>query len=886
MKDISMKHTRNVQNSEHSNNNNNSIIAEYTKRAQNSLNQFLKLNQQQIDKIVKAMSLAGLSHQLDLAKMACEETGRGVVEDKVVKNIFATEYIYNSIKDEKTVGIIENNFEQEYMKIAEPVGILAGIIPVTNPTSTTMFKAIIAIKARNPIIFSFHPAAQKCSSMAAKFLRDAAVAAGAPENCIQWLENADLSLTHTLINYPAVSLVLATGGSGMVKAAYSTGKPALGVGPGNVPCYIHQSANVEQAIHDLIMSKSFDNGMICASEQAAIIDESIYENAIHLLKSLGCYFPSTDEIKKLNEYMIRADGGVNPDVVGKPACEIAQAVDISVPQNTKILCCEIEDAGPNYPLSREKLSPVLAIIKTKNVDDGIRIAVEMIKLRGMGHTAVIHAHDQDIIQKYSLAVQVGRVILNSPSSQGAIGDLYNSLMPSLTLGCGTYGHNATTENVTTHHLLNIKRVAKRQANLQWFKIPEKIYFEPNSIAYLEKMSDVSRVMIVSDKTMVNLGYTDRIIEHLERRTHKVHYEIFSDIEPDPSLTTILTGAKAMTSFAPDTIVALGGGSPIDAAKIMWLYFEYPETDFEKMSLKFLDIRKRTYQFPKLGKRAKFVAIPTTSGTGAEVTPFAVVKDEQNQIKYPLADYELTPDVAIIDPTLVMSMPQSTIAYTGLDALSHAIESFVSVLASDYTDALSLRAARLIFTYLPLSYHEKNNQNARTKMHNAACIAGLSFSNAFLGINHSLAHQLGAQFNIPHGLANSILLPHVIMYNGQENPTKFNPFPNYDHYIAPQKYAELAEYVGLKFKSQKDAVKELAKSVHSLSKKLTMPLSIKEFGIDEALFLSKLSSLAENAFNDQCTTANPRLPLISELKEILTNAYYGFEINVTNQSKVK
>lgn len=840
-----------------------------------ALEEYMSYSQEEIDKIVKSMSIAGHAKQIPLARMAVEETGRGIFEDKVTKNIFSTEYIYNSIKDLKTVGITNENIEEGFMEISEPVGVIAGVTPVTNPTSTTMFKSIISAKTRNPIVFAFHPSAQQCSLEAAKTLREAAVKAGAPENCIQWIENPSIEATNLLMNHPNVSLVLATGGSAMVKAAYSTGKPALGVGPGNVPCFIEKTANIKQAVTDLIASKSFDNGMICASEQAAIIEKPIYDQVVSLMKENKCYFASKEEIEKLTPIIINVEKGmVNANIVGTSPHYIASLAGINIPKDTRVLCCEIEGVGAEYPLSREKLSPVLAVIKAKDANDGIRLAEKMIILGGLGHTSVVHTNDENVVKEFSDVCKTGRILVNSPSTHGAIGDLYNTNTPSLTLGCGSYGNNSTTSNVSSVNLINIKRVARRQINMQWFKIPNKIYFEFGAVKYLEKMKNINRVFIVTDEAMVKFGYVDKVLYSLNKRSSKVSYEIFSDVEPDPSFETVNKGAEAMNRFKPDVIIALGGGSPMDAAKGMWLLYEQPDVDFAAMSQKFLDIRKRTYKIDDLGEKAKFVAIPTTSGTGSEVTAFAVITDKKNNIKYPLADYALTPDVAIIDPDFVMTVPPSVTADTGIDVLTHSIEAYVSVLASDYTDSLAEKAIQLVFKYLPIAYKNPSDEVAREKMHNASCMAGMAFTNAFLGINHSLSHKLGGEFHIAHGRSNAIILPHVIEYNGVSSPTKVTAFPKYKSYIANEKYQYLANMLGLPASTPEEGVKSLANAVRDLAKKLDIPSTIKECGVDEKAFLSKVDYLAEKAFDDQCTTANPRLPLVSELAEIYKKAYYG------------
>lgn len=853
----------------------NEMIDGYVAKAQKALDEFMALNQEQIDTIVKAMTLAGLDKHMELAKMAVEETGRGVYEDKITKNMFATEYVYHSIKNEKTVGVIAENDLEDYEIIAEPVGVVCGVTPVTNPTSTTMFKALISVKSRNPIIFGFHPGAQKCSAAAAKIVLDAAVAAGAPENCIQWIEYPSIEATNALMNHPGVATVLATGGSGMVKAAYSTGKPALGVGPGNVPCYIHKSADLEQAVNDLILSKTFDNGMICASEQAAIVDKAIAPKFEKLMKKYGCYFAKPDEIKKLSDYCIDSEkGAVNPVIVGKPATWIAEQAGVKVPEGTKILLAKLDGVGPEYPLSREKLSPVLAYFIVDSTEEGIDRAEEMVMFHGMGHSAVIHANDEDVIQKYAATMKASRLIVNSPSSHGAIGDIYNTNMPSLTLGCGSYGGNSVSGNVTTVNLINQKRVAKRRVNMQWFKVPDKIYFEHNSIQYLEKMPNITRAFIVTDPGMVSLGYVDKILYYLRKRTEHVHCEIFSDVEPDPSIETVKRGAQMMDEFKPDVIIALGGGSAMDAAKGMWLFYEHPDVDFNSLRLRFLDIRKRAFKFPKMGNKAQLVAIPTTSGTGSEVTSFAVISDKKNNMKYPLADYELTPNIAIIDPQFVMSLPKSATADTGLDVLTHALEAYVSVMASDYTDGLAMKAIQLVFKYLPRAYKNgAEDAEAREKMHNASCMAGMAFTNAFLGLNHSIAHKIGGEYHVPHGRANAVLLPHVIKYNAS-TPSKFVSFPKYKKFIADEKYAEIAAFLGLPAKTTEEGVQSLINAVIDLMKEVNEPLSFSECGIDEETYMRNIPDIANKAFEDQCTTANPKLPLVKEIEQIMIDAYKG------------
>ena len=849
------------------------MIDDLVKRAKKASEEYMKLSQENVDRIVKAMSMAGEEHHMELAKLAVEETDRGIYEDKITKNMFATEYIYHSIKYDKTVGIINQNEEEGYEEIAEPVGIIAGVTPVTNPTSTVMFKSLISAKTRNVIIFGFHPSAQKCSTRAAEIVRDAAVAAGAPKDCILWIEKPSITATNMLMNHPDVNLILATGGTGMVKAAYSCGKPALGVGPGNVPCYIEKSAKLKTSVNDLVMSKSFDNGMICASEQSVIVDKEIHEEFEKLMKEAGCYFLNADETKRLREKMFDEDK-LNSFVVGKSPYFIAKMADIEVPKETKVLVLKENGVGIEYPFSKEKLSPVLAYYIVKDSKEGIDLAEKLIEFGGMGHSAVIHSEDENVIQEFSERVKVGRIIVNSPSTHGAIGDIYNTNMPSLTLGCGTFGGNSTTSNVSSVNLINIKRVAKRRVNMQWFKIPNKIYFEAGSLQYLEKMPDISKAFIVTDEGMVKLGYVDKVLYYLRKREKYVHSQIFAEVESDPSFETIKKGVEMMNNFQPDVIIALGGGSPIDAAKGMWLFYEHPDADIEGMKLKFMDIRKRTYKFPKLGTKAQMVAIPTTSGTGSEVTSFAVITDKEKNKKYPLADYELTPDVAIVDPDLVMSLPKSVTADTGMDVLTHALEAYVSNMASDYTDGLAEKATELVFKYLRVAYNDGSNKEAREKMHNASTIAGMAFTNAFLGVCHSMAHKIGAEFHLPHGRINAILLPYVIRYNGVDDPTKFVSFPKYEYYVAKHKYAEISRRMNFPAYTDDEGLESLVREVDKLRADVGIPKSFKEAGIDENEFLAKVDMLADRAFEDQCTSANPRVPLVSEIKQIMLDSYYG------------
>ena len=854
------------------------MIDDLVERAKIASKEYMKLDQEQVNNIVKAMSMAGLEHHMELAKMAVEETKRGIYEDKITKNMFATEYIYHSIKYDKTVGVIDENDEEDYVQIAEPIGIIAGVTPVTNPTSTVMFKSMISAKTRNVIIFGFHPSAQKCSTKAAEIVRDAAIKAGAPKDCILWIEEPSVLATNLLMHHPDVNLILATGGTGMVKAAYSCGKPALGVGPGNVPCYIDKTAKLKTSVNDLVMSKSFDNGMICASEQSVLVDKEIHEEFEKLMKEAGCYFVSEEEKKKLQDTMFDKEAGdkLRSHIPGQSPYQIAKSAGFDVPEDTKVLVVYEENIGEGYPFSKEKLSPVLTYYIVQDSKEGIDKAERLLEYGGLGHSAVIHSENDDTIMEFSKRMKAGRIIVNSPSSHGGIGDIYNTNLPSLTLGCGTFGGNSTTSNVSSVNLINVKRMAKRRVNMQWFKVPDKIYFEAGSISYLEKMPDISRAFIVTDESMVKLGYVDKILYHLRKRIQYVHSEIFSDVEPDPSFATIKRGVTAMNTFKPDVIIALGGGSAIDAAKGMWLFYEHPDADVEGLKLKFMDIRKRTYKFPRLGEKAKMVAIPTTSGTGSEVTSFAVISDKEKGRKYPLADYELTPDVAIVDPDLVMTLPKSITADTGMDVLTHALEAYVSNMASDYTDGLAEKAVELVFHNLREAYNHGDNKTAREKMHNASTIAGMAFTNAFLGICHSLAHKLGAEFHLPHGRLNAILLPYVVAYNSKR-PTKFVSFPKYEYFIANEKYANIAKKMGFAGNSTEEGVESLIKEIQKLNTDLNIPSSFKEAGIAEDEFMAKVDELADRAFEDQCTTANPRLPLVTELKQILIDSYYGNEI---------
>ncbi len=849
-----------------------SMIDELATKSNVALKAMEDFTQEQVDHIVHQMAMAALDQHMPLAKMAVEETGRGIYEDKAIKNMYASEYIWNNIKHDKTVGVINKDEQTGLMEIAEPVGVVCGVTPTTNPTSTTIFKSLIALKTRNPIVFAFHPSAQKCSAEAARIVRDAAIAAGAPENCIQWIEQPSIDATSALMNHPGIAIVLATGGAGMVKSAYSTGKPALGVGPGNVPAYIEKTAKVKRAVNDLIVSKSFDNGMICASEQAVIVDKEIYASVKAEFEAHNVYFVKPNELQKLEDaVMNEGKYAVNPAIVGNSAEKIAELAGISVPKGTKILVAELEGAGPEYPLSREKLSPVLAMMKSNNAEHAFELCEAMLNLGGLGHTAVIHTEDEELQVAFGLRMKACRILVNTPSAEGGIGNIYNEMIPSLTLGCGSYGKNSVSKNVSAINLINIKTVAKRRNNMQWFKLPPKIFFEKNSLQYLQKMENVERVMLVCDPGMVQFGYADIVRKELQKRKNDVKIEVFSDVEPNPSTNTVYAGTKMMVDFQPDTVIALGGGSAMDAAKGMWMFYEHPDTEFFGAKQKFLDIRKRTYKIAK-PEKTQFVCIPTTSGTGSEVTPFAVITDSETHVKYPLADYALTPDVAIVDPQFVMSVPASVTADTGMDVLTHAIESYVSVMASDYTRGLSLQAIKLVFDHLENSV-KRPDMESREKMHNASTMAGMAFANAFLGICHSIAHKIGGEYGIPHGRTNAILLPHIIRYNAKD-PSKHAMFPKYDYFRADTDYADIAKFLGLKGNTTAELVEALATAVADLGKSVGIDMNLKAQGVSQETLDTTVDRMAELAYEDQCTTANPKEPLISELKQIILDAYVG------------
>lgn len=846
-----------------------------------ALDKMRQLTQEQVDYIVAKASVAALDAHGELAKHAYEETGRGVFEDKATKNLFACEHVVNNMRHQKTVGIIEEDDVTGLTLIAEPVGVICGITPTTNPTSTAIFKSLISLKTRNPIIFAFHPSAQESSAHAARIVRDAAIAAGAPEDCVQWIETPSLEATNVLMNHDGIATILATGGNAMVKAAYSCGKPALGVGAGNVPAYVEKSANIRQAAHDIVMSKSFDNGMVCASEQAVIIDKEIYDEFVSEFKSYHTYFVNKKEKALLEEFCFGAKANskncagakLNPNIVGKPAAWIAEQAGFTVPEGTNILAAECKEVSENEPLTREKLSPVIAVLKAESRTDGVEKARQMVEFNGLGHSAAIHTADADLAKEFGTKIRAIRVIWNSPSTFGGIGDVYNAFLPSLTLGCGSYGRNSVGDNVSAVNLLNIKKVGRRRNNMQWFKVPSKTYFERDSIQYLQKCRDVERVMIVTDHAMVELGFLDRIIEQLDLRRNKVVYQIFADVEPDPDITTVMKGTELMRTFKPDTIIALGGGSPMDAAKVMWLFYEQPEVDFHDLVQKFMDIRKRAFKFPELGKKTKFVAIPTTSGTGSEVTPFAVISDKANNRKYPIADYSLTPTVAIVDPALVLTVPGFIAADTGMDVLTHATEAYVSQMANDFTDGLALQAIKIVFENLEKSVKEADFES-REKMHNASTMAGMAFANAFLGISHSMAHKIGAQFHTVHGRTNAILLPYVIRYNGTR-PAKTATWPKYNYYRADEKYQDIAKLLGLPASTPEEGVESYAKAVYDLGCRLGIKMNFRDQGIDEEEWKAHTRELAYLAYEDQCSPANPRLPMVEHMEEIMNDAYYGY-----------
>ncbi|BAQ30582.1 bifunctional acetaldehyde-CoA/alcohol dehydrogenase [Bifidobacterium scardovii] len=856
------------------------------KKGLKALDEFEKLDQKQVDRIVAKASIAALNKHLVLAKMAVDETGRGLVEDKATKNIFACEHVTNYLAGQKTVGIIREDDVMGIDEIAEPVGVVAGVTPVTNPTSTAIFKSLIALKTRCPIIFGFHPGAQKCSVEAARIVRDAAIEAGAPENCIQWIEHPSIQATGALMKHPGVATILATGGPGMVKAAYSSGKPALGVGAGNAPAYVDKNVDIVRAANDLVLSKHFDYGMICATEQAIIADKDIYAPLVKELKRRKAYFVNADEKAKLERYMFGVTAYESPDqhtvlnsvVPGKSPQYIAKAAGFEIPSDATILIAECKEVGEMEPLTMEKLAPVQALLKSDNKEQAFEMCEQML-VHGAGHTAAIHTNDEALVREYGQRMHACRIIWNSPSSLGGVGDIYNAIAPSLTLGCGSYGGNSVSGNVQAVNLLNIKRIARRNNNMQWFKIPAKTYFEPNAIKYLRDMYGIEKAVIVCDKVMEQLGIVDKVIDQLRARANRVTFRIIDYVEPEPSVETVERGAEMMREeFEPDTIIAVGGGSPMDAAKIMWLLYEHPEIAFSDVREKFFDIRKRAFKIPPLGKKAKLVCIPTSSGTGSEVTPFAVISDHKTGYKYPITDYALTPSVAIVDPVLARTQPRRLASDAGFDALTHSMEAYVSVYANDFTDGMALHAAKLVWENLAESVNGEPGEEktrAQEKMHNAATMAGMAFGSAFLGMCHGMSHTIGALCHIAHGRTNSILLPYVIRYNGQvpEEPTSW---PKYSKYIADERYRDLAINLGVDpGKTPAEAVENLAKAVEDYrDNKLGMNKSFKDCGVDEDYFWSVLDQIGMRAYEDQCAPANPRIPQIEDMKDIAIAAYYG------------
>ncbi|MEE1224279.1 MAG: bifunctional acetaldehyde-CoA/alcohol dehydrogenase [Clostridia bacterium] len=839
---------------------------------------FSTYTQEEVDKIFHAAAIAANNSRITLAKMAVKETGMGVVEDKVIKNNYAAEYIYNKYKNEKTCGVIEEDSSFGIKRIAEPIGVIAAVIPTTNPTSTAIFKALIALKTRNGIIMSPHPRAKKCTCEAARIILEAAVKAGAPQNIIGWIDEPSADMTGFVMK--EADIILATGGPGMVKAAYSSGKPALGVGAGNTPAMIDSTADILQAVNSIIHSKTFDNGMICASEQAVIVDKSIYSEVKKEFEYRGCYFLNDKELEKVRKTII-VNGALNPKIVGQTAYDIAKLSGVDVAHETKILIGEVENVEKTEEFAHEKLSPVLAMYKAKNFSDATDKAEVLITGGGYGHTASIYLNPvtgQEKLDAFSEKMKTCRILVNTPSSHGGIGDLYNfALAPSLTLGCGSWGGNSVSENVGIKHLLNIKIVAERRENMLWFRVPEKVYLKkgclPVALDELKNVMHKKRAFIVTDEYLYKSGSTRAVTDKLDEMD--IVHTTFYDVTPDPVLSCARDGARAMSAFEPDVIIAIGGGSAMDAAKIMWVLYEHPDVDFMDMAMRFIDIRKRVYTFPKMGEKAYFIAVPTSAGTGSEVTPFAVITDEESGIKYPLADYELLPDMAIVDADLMMSMPQSLTAASGIDALTHALEAYASVMATEFTDAMAIKAIQVIFEYLPRAYENgSEDPKAREKMAHASCMAGIAFANAFLGICHSLAHKLGAFHHLPHGAANALLINDVIRYNCEEVPTRMGTFSQYEYPHTRERYAKVADSLKLGGKNDEEKVERLIGEITKLKKIIGIKDSIKDYGIDEKSFLDSLDEMTEMAFDDQCTGANPRYPLMSEIKQIYLDAYYG------------
>ena len=858
------------------------------KQLREAQKKFATYTQEQVDEIFRQAALAANHNRIKLAKLAVEETGMGIVEDKVVKNNFAAEYIYNQYKNMKTCGVLEEDKTSGITKVAEPIGVISAIVPTTNPTSTAIFKCLIALKTRNAIIISPHPRAKNATIEAARIVLEAAVKAGAPEGIIGWIDQPSVELSQNVMRES--DIILATGGPAMVKAAYSSGRPALGVGAGNTPAIIDESAHIKMAVNSILLSKTFDNGVICASEQSIIVLEEVYDEVKKELAERGAYILKGEEIDKVRSIILNEKGGLNADMVGQSAYKIAKMAGVNVPESAKVLVGEVTSVELEEPFSHEKLSPVLAMYKAKSFEEALDKADRLIELGGMGHTSVLYTDqvkNRDRVLTFGERMKTARTLINMPAAQGAIGDLFNfKLAPSLTLGCGSWGGNSVSENVGPKHLINVKSIAERRENMLWFRVPEKTYFKygclPVALAELGEMGK-KKAFIVTDKVLFEMGYTNKVTEVLEAQG--IQYKIFSDVEPDPTLRCARAGAAEMTNFQPDVIISLGGGSAMDAAKIMWVMYEHPEVNFHDLAMTFMDIRKRIYKFPTMGQKAMMVAIATSAGTGSEVTPFAVITDEETGVKYPLADYELTPDMAIVDAELMMTSPKGLTACAGIDVLVHAVEAYVSVMASEYTNGLALEAIRLVFKYLPDAYNEgTTNIKAREKMAHASCMAGMAFSNAFLGINHSMAHKLGAFHHLPHGMANSLVMKEVIKFNATDAPTKQAAFAQYKYPNAAWRYAKIADHLGLGGNTETEKVELLLKAIDELQNKVNMPKTIKDAGVSEVKFFETLDEMVEQAFDDQCTGANPRYPLMKELKEMYITSYYGE--NAKNEAKAE
>lgn len=858
------------------------------KQLREAQKKFATYTQEQVDEIFRQAALAANHNRIKLAKLAVEETGMGIVEDKVVKNNFAAEYIYNQYKNMKTCGVLEEDKTSGITKVAEPIGVISAIVPTTNPTSTAIFKCLIALKTRNAIIISPHPRAKNATIEAARIVLEAAVKAGAPEGIIGWIDQPSVELSQNVMRES--DIILATGGPAMVKAAYSSGRPALGVGAGNTPAIIDESAHIKMAVNSILLSKTFDNGVICASEQSIIVLEEVYDEVKKELAERGAYILKGEEIDKVRSIILNEKGGLNADMVGQSAYKIAKMAGVNVPESAKVLVGEVTSVELEEPFSHEKLSPVLAMYKAKSFEEALDKADRLIELGGMGHTSVLYTDqlkNRDRVLTFGERMKTARTLINMPAAQGAIGDLFNfKLAPSLTLGCGSWGGNSVSENVGPKHLINVKSIAERRENMLWFRVPEKTYFKygclPVALAELGEMGK-KKAFIVTDKVLFEMGYTNKVTEVLEAQG--IQYKIFSDVEPDPTLRCARAGAAEMTNFQPDVVISLGGGSAMDAAKIMWVMYEHPEVNFHDLAMTFMDIRKRIYKFPTMGQKAMMVAIATSAGTGSEVTPFAVITDEETGVKYPLADYELTPDMAIVDAELMMTSPKGLTACAGIDVLVHAVEAYVSVMASEYTNGLALEAIRLVFKYLPGAYNEgTTNIKAREKMAHASCMAGMAFSNAFLGINHSMAHKLGAFHHLPHGMANSLVMKEVIKFNATDAPTKQAAFAQYKYPNAAWRYAKIADHLGLGGNTEAEKVELLLKAIDELQNKVNMPKTIKDAGVSEVKFFETLYEMVEQAFDDQCTGANPRYPLMKELKEMYITSYYGE--NAKNEAKAE